>query len=65
MDFGVRGIQKCKKFSADNFFFFFFFFAFLSRHYGFTNCFEILNFVFSNIIPIQGLIQKVKSKHQW
>ena len=27
---------------------FLFFFA-LSRHYGFTNCFEILNFVFSNI----------------
>ena len=25
---------------------FFFFFAFFSTHYGFTNCFEILNFVF-------------------
>ena len=24
---------------------------FLSSHYGFSNCFEILNFVFSNIIP--------------
>ena len=28
---------------------FFFFFAFSSCHYGFINCFEILNFVFSNI----------------
>ena len=28
-----------------------YFFAFLSCHYGFTYCFEILNFVFSNIIP--------------
>ena len=26
-----------------------FFFAFLSCHYGFTTCFKILNFVFSNI----------------
>ena len=25
-------------------------FVFLSHHYGFTNCFEILNFVFANII---------------
>ena len=32
-------------------FFFFFFFAFLSCHYGLMNCFEILNFVFSNVIP--------------
>ena len=28
-----------------------FFFAVLSCHYGFTNYFEILNFVFSNTIP--------------
>ena len=28
-----------------------FFLAFLSHHHGFTNCFEILNFTFSNIIP--------------
>ena len=33
------------------FFFFFFFFAFLSCHFGLMNCFEILNFVFSNVIP--------------
>ena len=32
----------------------------MSHYYGFKNCFEILNFVFSNIIPIQELIQKVK-----
>ena len=30
---------------------FFFFFAFLSCHFGLMNCFEILNFVFSNVIP--------------
>ena len=42
--FGVKGIQKCKKFSAE-------FFLFLSCCHGFMNCFEILNFVFSNIIP--------------
>ena len=29
----------------------YFFFSFLSRHYGFTNYFEILIFAFSNIIP--------------
>ena len=33
------------------FFFFLFFFAFLSCHFGLMNCFEILNFVFSNVIP--------------
>ena len=33
------------------FLFFFFFFAFLSCHFGLMNCFEILNFVFSNVIP--------------
>ena len=43
--FWVIGIQKCKIFSSDKFFF-----VFLSCHYGFMNCFEILNFVFSNII---------------
>ena len=32
-------------------FFFSFFFAFLSCHFGLMNCFEILNFVFSNVIP--------------
>ena len=36
--------------SLENFFFFFFF-AFLSCHFGLMNCFEILNFVFSNVIP--------------
>ena len=35
---------KIKKISAK------IFFAFLSRHYGFTNCCEMLNFLFSNII---------------
>ena len=30
---------------------FFFFFSFLSCHFGLMNCFEILNFVFSNVIP--------------
>ena len=44
--FEVIDIQKCQKFLLN-----YFFFAFLSCHYGFTNCFEILNFVFSNIIP--------------
>ena len=28
-----------------------FFFFISNRHYGFMNCFEILNFVFSNVIP--------------
>ena len=40
MSFGVIGIQKCKRISADNFF----------LRYGFMNCIEILDFVFSNII---------------
>ena len=31
--------------------FFFFFFAILSCHFGLMNCFEILNFFFSNVIP--------------
>ena len=44
MGFRAIDIQNCTKFSADNFF------SFLSFHYGFMNCYEILNFVFS-IIP--------------
>ena len=43
--FRVIGIQKCQK----NLFVIFV--AFSSRHYGFMNCFEILNLVFSNVIP--------------
>ena len=46
---GLRVIDIQKKKSLA--FFFFFFFAFSSRHYEFMNCFEILNFVFSNVIP--------------
>ena len=58
MSFGVIGIQKRKKILLNFYFYFilfylyfiFYFFAFLSCHNGLTNCFEILNFVFSNII---------------
>ena len=53
MVFGVIDIQKCKESCLD------FFFAFLSRHYGFMNCFEILNFVISNIIPGRVSICKI------
>ena len=35
------------------------FFQFLSSHYGFTNNFEILNFVFSNITPRGVLTCKI------
>ena len=35
------------------------FFPFLSSHYGFTNCPEILNSVFSNIIPGRVSICKI------
>ena len=45
MGFGVRNIQKSKKFFAEKIFFF----AFLSRHYGFMNRFQILLFFFSII----------------
>ena len=45
MGFGVIDIQKRQTFLPK------FFFSFLICHYGFTNCFKILNFVFSNIIP--------------
>ena len=48
----LGGIQNCKKFSALNFF------LFLSHHYGFMNCFEILNFVF--LISYLGEFQPVK-----
>ena len=53
MVFGVIDIQKCKESCLD------FFFAFLSRHYGFMNCFEILNFFISNIIPGRVSICKI------
>ena len=46
MGFRVIDIQRVKKKSAC----IFFVVAFLSRHYRFMNCFEILNFVFSSII---------------
>ena len=36
-----------------------FFFSFLSCHYGFTNYFEISNFVFLNVIPISVSICKI------
>ena len=43
--FSVNRHSKMQKISVNNIFF-----AFLSHHNGFTNCFEILNFAFSNII---------------
>ena len=43
---GLVDTQKSQKFQLT----FFFFFAFLSYRHGITNYFEILNFVFSNII---------------
>ena len=43
--FGLADVQKCKKFLPR------FFFSFLSRHYGFSNYFEILIFAFSNSMP--------------
>ena len=48
MGFGVIDIQQCQIFLLK------FFFLFFSCHYGFTNCFKIINFVFSNIIPGRG-----------
>ena len=40
-----------------------FFFVFLSCHYGFTNCFEILNLVFSNIISRGVSTCKILTTH--
>ena len=60
MGFGVIGIQKCQKFLPV-----FFFFSLLSCYYGFTNCSEILNFVFSNIIPRQVLTCKILTFHNY
>ena len=45
--FGLENALKNQKFQLTIFFFFFFWF--LSCHYGITNYFEILNFLFSNI----------------
>ena len=45
-DLGGNRHLKMPKIPAENFFF-----TFLNCHHGFTNCLEILNFVFSNIIP--------------
>ena len=49
--FRVSRHSKMQKISASNFFF-----LFLSHHYGFLNCFEILNFAFSITIP-RGILQ--------
>ena len=43
---GVSSHSNMQKISAN-----IFFFSFFSCHYGFTNYFEILIFVFSNTIP--------------
>ena len=40
-----------------------YFFAFLSHHYGFTNNFEILNFCFSNIIPVKYYSKIITSRN--
>ena len=45
LGFGLAGIHKDRKFPPRNFV------VYLSCHYGFTNYFEILNFIFSNTIP--------------
>ena len=45
LGFGLLDAEKSQKFQLTSFF------AFLSRHYGITNYFEILHFLFSNIIP--------------
>ena len=37
----------------------------MSHHYGFTNCFEISNFVFSNVIPGGISICKVLTFQDW
>ena len=44
----LAGIQKQQNLANQSFFF-----SIFSCHYGFTNFFEILNFLFSNIIPEQ------------
>ena len=51
--FWVSRHSKMPKISVNNFF------QFLSSHYGFTNNFEILNFVFSNITPRGVLTCKI------
>ena len=51
----VIDIQKCKNICLQ----IFFLFAFLSCRYGFMNCFEIVNFVFFNIIRSGVLTCKI------
>ena len=50
---GYQTFKNVKNFSQK------FLFAFLSYHYEFTNCFQVLNFVFSNIIPRGVLTCKI------
>ena len=48
--------SKIKKNSANSLFLLLFFFAFLSCYYGFTNCFEKLNFVSSNTFYLSSCL---------
>ena len=48
--FGLVDLEECRTFLPTSFFFFCIF-AFLSHHYRFTTCFEILNSLLFNVIP--------------